>query len=326
MKEYLLYTPAEPAEHCYLREALYWRSFGRLPREEFDGEGGLFRFCPELLDSINPPIPTIEELEDDECEYAGLSPDPRMAYLLSDRLLSDPADIEQWIEFASSVDEPDESYIKTLRQNLLDAQEYQRQTEQWLPLLGEYLDQFQNEILLDLRRGHLTAMGTRLPVTTESQAVEWIKEAGDCLADLPMDTVPKEFWISQWVDWEKSAIFSREACIIWIHLPVESLIERYPPELLINPEKTFRIGASVAILGRQPQGATPATRRGRPSLPWEDFHVEVARLYMTDGMPAKKEAAIALLQEWFTQSTNKSVSRSAVGQKLKPYFDKLGRN
>jgi hypothetical protein len=40
-------------------------------------------------------------------------------------------------------------------------------------------------------------------------------------------------------------------------------------------------------------------------------------------MPAKKEAGIAMLQEWFEKETGKSPSRAAIGPRLKPYFDEL---
>jgi hypothetical protein len=40
-------------------------------------------------------------------------------------------------------------------------------------------------------------------------------------------------------------------------------------------------------------------------------------------VPDKKEAAIAALQEWFLKQHHISASRAAVGQHLKPYYDRL---
>jgi hypothetical protein len=66
------------------------------------------------------------------------------------------------------------------------------------------------------------------------------------------------------------------------------------------------------------------SNRGRPALPWESFHVEITRMYLDGKMPDKKEAAIAYFQNWFQNQHQKDVSRTAIGQKLKPYFDALG--
>ena len=42
-------------------------------------------------------------------------------------------------------------------------------------------------------------------------------------------------------------------------------------------------------------------------------------------MAVKKEAAIRDLQDWFYARHKLKVGRSTVGERLKPYFDELGR-
>jgi hypothetical protein len=42
-------------------------------------------------------------------------------------------------------------------------------------------------------------------------------------------------------------------------------------------------------------------------------------------MPDKKEAAIEYFRAWFGRECGVQPSRAAVGEKLKPYFDKIVR-
>jgi hypothetical protein len=75
--------------------------------------------------------------------------------------------------------------------------------------------------------------------------------------------------------------------------------------------------------GQNLDNAPPLARRGRPPFPWEGFHVEVASLIQQNALPEKKEAAIAHFEGWFRDKLGISVSRSAIGQKLKPYYQKF---
>jgi hypothetical protein len=78
------------------------------------------------------------------------------------------------------------------------------------------------------------------------------------------------------------------------------------------------------ILDRQNLEDAPVqARRGRPPFPWEEFHVEVAALIQKNALPEKKEAAIAHFERWFRAKLGISVSRTAIGQKLKPYYQRF---
>ena len=67
---------------------------------------------------------------------------------------------------------------------------------------------------------------------------------------------------------------------------------------------------------------TPRRTLGRPpAFAWEAFHVEVADLVKSGRTPQKKEAAIQQMMNWFeTTQGGKSPSRSAVSEKLTPYY------
>ena len=56
------------------------------------------------------------------------------------------------------------------------------------------------------------------------------------------------------------------------------------------------------------------------NVAWEAFHLEVADLIKNGQMPQKKEAAIQLMMSWFENTQKQKPSRSAVSEKLTPYY------
>jgi hypothetical protein len=122
------------------------------------------------------------------------------------------------------------------------------------------------------------------------------------------------------IDWENSILFGAEYSYCWIRFEVEAMLSIYPvPEL---PEiGTVRKLCDSYILDSQNGGEPPReARRGRPPLPWDLFHVEVAARARQGILPDKKEAAISELGDWFRGKHGVTVSRSSIGQKLTPYL------
>jgi hypothetical protein len=215
--------------------------------------------------------------------------------------------------------------LKKILKEQLEAEKYHAEVALWTPYLDEYLDEFKAELCLDLRRGKLNARGRRLPDPSLDVSFDQLSDNGLWFNSLQIETIPESAWLTQNVDWGAGTIIGKAASFIWILINVPDLLNRYPPRDLLKPGLAFPLGASVAVSGLSAGKTTLPSNRGRPPLPWDSFHVEVARLYATNSMPDKKEAAIALLQDWFLQSAAKAVSRSAIGAKLKPYIDRIGR-
>ncbi len=330
MPDYTILVRAKIAAKCFLSEALYWRAFGRIPVELHDDKG-FWRDNAENYDGVQQPPPDGEELSDDECRFAGIPIDPRMQALLTDRPSLPLEHYSMMIETIQRIKPPyQEGWhphdgINQYREKQVEAEKYHADVAGWMPHLDEYLDEFKAEICLDLRRGKLKAMGRRLPHPSVDVSYEQLSESGLGLGSLQIESIPESAWLTQNIDWSAGTIISKVASFTWIQLNVPDLLNRYPPKSLLKPGQVFPIGASVAVAGLTTSSATSTSSRGRPPLPWDSFHVEVARLYATSSMPEKKEAAIALLQEWFLQDTGKAVSRSAIGAKLKPYIDQIGR-
>jgi hypothetical protein len=83
-----------------------------------------------------------------------------------------------------------------------------------------------------------------------------------------------------------------------------------------------RIGSTFVLSDKAPVAHARAGR-GRPPYPWEAFHLQVAGLIRRDELPKKKEAAIEHFQAWFLREHGVVASRSVVGEKLKPYYDRF---
>ena len=85
-----------------------------------------------------------------------------------------------------------------------------------------------------------------------------------------------------------------------------------------------RIGTSFLLDETAEKIPLRKARRGRPpTYPWDAFHREVTSLVKEDKLPRKKEACIQDFQDWFRDKFGVRPSRAAVGEKLKPYYDRF---
>ncbi len=329
MSDYIILSPIEPPEKCYLFEVLLWRAFGRYP-EAIQGSGDDdWRFEQEVHESWDGAIWDAprwdgEELTEYECQFAGIPIDPRMEEFLTGNFIFDVEFYEQSMEMYENSENINASELEKFKEEYQEAIKRAEKLAKWMPSYLEYVDQFQNEIILDLRRGHITAYGRKLPDPDRKKSQDILEKNETEFFDLDVTPIPPEAWITSDVDWDGSSILGRTRCFIWIHIKIEDIVGRYPPTDTLVGQKVKILGNGFAISSSSISNR-PALRskRGRPALPWEPFHVEVARMFRDGEMPDKKEAAIFALQEWFTKTNGKSVSRAAIGQKLKPYYDEL---
>jgi hypothetical protein len=214
--------------------------------------------------------------------------------------------------------------VKELKSKRASAVKYYSELEKWIEKYRDYVDQFQAEICLKLRRGELHANGNKLPNPDPALTDKILEKSNKWLTELDTIEISKEHWLTETINWEDSAIYGRLESFVWIHVKTEEMLKVFPPQDLVRAEHILDIGSSFAVSSSAIRGVqNKLNQRGRPSLPWQDFHIEVARMFRDGKMPTKKEAAIAHIQNWFLQTLGKDVSRAAVGERLKPYFDKL---
>lgn len=320
MTKYTILQPAFPPEICYLIEVLYWRAFGRFPVEQWSHQGP-WRTSSDVRDSHSAPTPAGLALEDEECAYADIPKDPRMKNLRDGDFDLDVEHIEKMMESSKEYSVEWQRHLET---RLPLAIAHEAEVNIWKDIFDQYVDQFRNEICLDLQRGTLKAKGTELPLPDFDESIDKLEAKDQFLDDIEPSEIPASQWIIGNIDWEDGTMFGRERSYIWIHITVEEMLNRYPPELLIKSGETFPIGTSIAVVSTAVSKTAKDIRRtGRPSYPWDQFHVEIARMYRDGEMPEKKEAAIAALQQWYLQKTGNSISRTALGDKLTPYFRSL---
>jgi hypothetical protein len=223
-----------------------------------------------------------------------------------------------------------DAYGKKMPKDLLDDQVLREMEEaevvrQWLPLLTIAMELPAAELFLKLRRGEINAMGKMLPVGAEIiDFVEQYKSYGrsdfDDLVDSP---IPQDHWTMPGIDWLSNALIAKGERYCDVSMSVEVLMGLFPGER--EPITSAEFVGNCVLIKEPADGNTrslPRKARGRPpTFAWEAFHVEVAELIKSGRMPRKKEAAIQHMVSWFASTqTGQAPSRSAVSEKLTPYY------
>lgn len=202
------------------------------------------------------------------------------------------------------------------RLNLRFEGEYQRYTEL-----------FKAEIYTALRKGQLKAYGIEMPHPDLEKANALIDLAhpdGWRMSDLPTNKIPADFWSLKTTNFEDCYAVNDHLHYRLIHVGVSSMLAFFPVEEPSVKHDMTRVGDFFLVSLPDLENINFEKRkRGRPPYPWGEFHVEIAALVSRDGLPKKKEAAIQYFIDWFRNKHNQSVSRSTIGEKLKPYYDRL---
>lgn len=323
MTGFVYFSRVEPAEKCYLRELLYWRAFGRLPEAYWD-EDGPWRFSPNVREYADGPVPQEPHLTEDECRFAGIPMDPRTEWVESDTMLMDADFYRQQLETTRAGGDPFPEIADKLLLRIRESERQERIMKAWLPYFEDYLDQYMSELCLDLRRGKLVAHGSRLPCATVDESLIDLRKRDLWFDSLEVEPVPADAWVSKHVNWDESWIEGGRHPFLWVHLNVSEMLDIYPPTQIAKENRFVPLGGSIAIVGSGSSSiAHSGSKRGRPTLPWDEFHVEVARLYAAGELPEKQEAAYILLQNWFRTRMFVSAGRSAIQKRLKPYYERL---
>lgn len=336
MTKYVILKPIEPPRVCFLWEAIQWRAFGTFPIGYWNSNAEDFRENPENGDYFSPSIPDdnrdLTYLSEMQTSMAGLEPDPSRLALENDKHYSDLTEYDRMIEMLSKTKEdgPEDrkeiaDYIANYRQERTEAVEFSATYKEWRQSHDAYIDQFQNELLIALRRGDLVAHGRKMPHRQQNRCMKTFGAKGFWTADIATTPISPECWVSKYVNWLEGSLKTPTDYFVWITITVEDMLKIFPPSKLVPKNVLLTIGDSYAIAENAVTIDKPPeiSRRGRPPLPWQDFYVEVARHYRDGTMPDKKEAAIQMFLDWFKSSKRLEPSRSAVGEKLKPFFDAL---
>lgn len=297
-------------ENCFLNEVLLWVVFQRLPIASYDLDGTEVH---EAEDGEHSPDIGHSEISDDECRRAGIPPDPSYAMLFEETLLPDPLYFDRFLE--------NNDLELDLRAELIErrnaAANFQTQYKAWRQHFEQAIAHPVAQIFVALKKGSLQATG-QLVIGSEEEGNEEVSTR---------DNIPATFWTMRGIDFENSAASNGSDRYKRIMVSTANLLALFSGERS-EVSGVHRIGDSFVLdeisEPRRPPSSLAHTR-GRPAYPWERFHLEVADLLSTGGLPEKKEAAIQYFQSWFEHELKVRPSRAAIGEKLTPYYERFVR-
>jgi hypothetical protein len=286
---------------CLLNQVLLWVAFQRLPVDgpPIDDSQEITDFEYEVLAGAGYAFDVIDfwhfYLEESECAVAGLPPDPRRAALLEERINWDG--------------EGDE--------------ELKRELEDWMPRYEAAVEFPASRIFIALKEGKLAASGKLLPDPDVGKALQILEGRGEGIYELPVVAIPRRFWSLRGIDWASHAARNGQEHYCWIHFKTDDVLKTFSPEDRMPASGVERIGTNFVLSEAAENFPKSARPRGRPALPWDAFHLEVANLLLRGELPEKKESAIEHFKDWFAKNLNQRPSRTAIGAKLKPYYDRF---
>jgi hypothetical protein len=314
----------ELSEICFLQEVLYWVAFARLPFQQSIRES--------RIDGYKTDVPYNNgELEYEECERAGLPPDPRLDYMWAIKvLLSDG--VEEIVASLESDEELTEDEASK-KQAQSEAAELRQKLNEWKPKFERAIELAAAKVYAALREGRLTSKGVRLPDPDVAVSLKVLAEQETTVGELEDVAIPKDAWSLPHIYWEISAARNDDEHYCQIRCPTAEVMSLFPHDSVAAGEPLDGLAQHGSFFVLSSNSVAPARRsqsrgrgRGRPSeYRWDDLHLEMAALVL-DELPPKKDATVEYLRElcgkrgWPVPAT-----RTLYGW-LEPYYARFGAN
>jgi hypothetical protein len=290
-------------ERCLLHEVLLWVAFQRLPVAIYNERGGDVRERPDDDGYVIEQVPDAS-LDEEECTRAGIPIDPRY-------IRYGPGSEDLFEKIYRRDLEPEE-ISDLIQQSEKEKQQFEKDCASWELHYKGAIEYPASQVFVALRGGQLRARGRLLP------SVDYDEEKVELFRELPEKEIPSAFWTLKGIDFESSAAKNESEHYCHITLRMADVLSFFSGER----EETVsveRIGNTYVL--ESAKHVAQSVNRGRPSYPWDRFHLEVTALLLRHELPKKKEAAIQYFQAWFSKVHGIQPSRAAIGEKLKPYYD-----
>jgi hypothetical protein len=305
---------SEVADRCYLSEALLWAAFRRLPLKFLNDQ-------PDTRDEGSNIAPFAQSLEIEpiileECNRVGLPPRPIWQSAYSHLM---PEELRLLIDRERS----DEKKFQ-LQRAYYEAEKFQERLLDWNRKFDEFTDEPRFKLLKALQEEGIGATGKKFPLPKIEDSVRCMSEETPIY--VPREPIPSDFWDSAHIDWRESFAegLSKERAVAYglILVDVAELLKEFQlPDG--EPYSGVREAGDYLVLTSDDE-IRGGVKPGRPPNNWDDFHVEMATR-VVKGLPSKKEVCIAEMQAWCMDKWKKSVGRSTLSQKIKPYYDEFVR-
>jgi len=296
------FEPVSLLPDCSLNEGLLWVWADRVPVSNYERHKNAFA-----------------TLSDWECEQLNIPPVPkgiqRAAHYLT----------EERLRFKFSQITP-KDLPSHLEYHVTEGLQQAVAVREWLPQITTEMEVPAAKLFLKLRTGEIKAGGKLLP--SGVQIIDFIEQDNSYsrsdFDDLTDTVIPPDFWTMAGIDWIANAVSARGRCYCDVSMPVAPLMSLFPGTRTPVGRAEF-VGAYLLVKQSDEEDAAhapPKRASGRPPVfGWDAFHVEVADLIRNGRLPHKKEAAIQHMLSWFeTTEAGKKPSRSAVSEKLTPYY------
>jgi hypothetical protein len=310
--------PVAIPERCYLFEVLLWVTFLRLPIAAIgDDDGNDIRESDEIREEGGGyAINVIDEyIFDEECERAGLPPDPNWRAAIEGTTTLSVKYYDDLLKQPKLT----KAFRRKLRADREEALRFEADVKRWKSQYERVIEYPVSKIFVALKDGLLPAAGRLLPSVDLEQALVQLSEDGLDIVDVEPSPIPPSFWTLRGIDFHASAARSENANFCHITCATADMFSVFPGdrEEILGVE---RVGGSF-IVSETASKPLATGLRGRPPYPWDAFHLEVSSLLLEKSLPEKKEAAIQLLQDWFQRRFRIQPSRAAIGEKLTPYYE-----
>jgi hypothetical protein len=288
-----------------------------LPVASYTYDGKEFRETDEVGDYAVDATDRV--LSDDETARAGIPDDPEWVALVKDQTTLDVALYDKWL----ASDDLEDGVRRQFEAERETARAYDKACEEWDPHYRLAVEYPASKIFVALKDGSLRAQGRLLPAIDRDEAFAILEAADRGVFDIAPTDIPPSFWTLQGIDFKMSTAKNGNHHYCHISFATEEVLSVFPGERE-EVAGIERVGDSF-VLSDKGKARHASVHRGRPPYPWDAFHIEVASLLRRNELPEKKESAIEYFRSWFQREHGIRASRSVIGEKLKPYYDKFVR-
>lgn len=318
----LVLTPYWIAEECFLQEAIIWAGFYRYPKSEIVPDRVDMRFDSDVQEEFEPHTSDWHGyIESEEAVRVGLPPNPEWEALFDGEetyMLSDPDTINRLLEL-----DIDEAEKDKLRKELVKSKKQAKIQTEWDQKYEAYIEVIESKFFVALREGKIRAYGRKLPHHHLDKAYDLLDRKGSwSWFDMEHEEIPADFWRLEGVDWYKSSAQNGENHYFHIYVKTEELMDVFPAPCGEVARSVSLIAGQYVLDDSQAEKIKKTRKRGRPSLDWDSFFLELAGRIKNDDLPEKQEAFIAEMQGWCLEHWGQEVGRSTLLEKISPFYQR----
>jgi len=298
-------VPTVIAPKCYLIEALHWIAFNQYPIiENWDEHSEDARFSDDCIYDFEMPIWTTPTLED--CERVGLPPNPETY----DTYHAEPDQIRKYLEIKLDTEDKEK-----FEKELIESVEFYKKLEAWKEHYNDYVEIFQSKLFIALKEGKLRSWGIRSSCYPDKEE--------DFVNGINFAPIPAKSWRLAETNWRDCTLIDEmtEARYDMIYVNTEELLKTFPSPKLETANNVMMLSGQYIINDTQSNTTQRQSKRGRrSSLDWDKVHLEIARKFKNEELPAKQEAFIADMETWCFEKLGHKPGRSTLLQKISPYY------